>query len=745
MSEVTEADLPVCAAEGRLIGSLRLTVLPHFQRAGLCLHKGKVPANALSLVQVEEGREYLYEWIGPQDSVFMEPAEVFLPDSASGKRGRLRTGLNTGLLQVQVQLNGIWEGGLELEVRSRKLDYLSEYQWMLRDIASWMAELVMSRFAPSGMMFTLDPGRDSATLYQRFAFLQSLLSSEGFGRAYAEITQRPHVAWEDQEEHCRLGQPTKAGSHLTREVTRAGPRAVCSFGLLSSAPLMLRNRRTEVTGDTTPNRFVRFALERWQSTVYEISQRLQDQDDSASIRRGLRDVATLLETLNRLLSHPALSDVGRLARFPAENQVLQRRAGYRELYRSYLEFDLAARLSWTSNETEYFAGQRDVAELYEYWAFIELARIVGSIVGEAFDLSPLMKQTADGLDVLLKKGREVDLSGSVLRHGQRLHLRLYFNKTYSTKNGGAWTRELRPDYSLLITPESGVNPDLEPVVLHFDAKYRVVAPEEVVGIPAAENEKPSKGGTPIPEDLLKMHTYRDAIRRTAGAYVLYPGDPRIRTDFNEYTELLPGLGAFALRPSVEGEPLGAATIQRFITDVLDHLSTRLTRHERSRYWLQQTYGEYDVALAKEESNGVDPAEETSVLLGYVPDEAHWLWIRERSTYNVRAAGRPGGISDATGLLYSRLLLLYGPVLRRPLLVQIVSDPQKLDEAAMAATQYPRPKGEYWCVQIAPTKQQPVIQALNCPGVEEFAVRRSSLLGAPVVASWRELLHLAPRS
>ena len=25
-------------------------------------------------------------------------------------------------------------------------------------------------------------------------------------------------------------------------------------------------------------------------------------------------------------------------------------------------------------------------------------------------------------------------------------------------------------------------------------------------------------------DLLKMHTYNDAIRRTVGSYVLYPGD-----------------------------------------------------------------------------------------------------------------------------------------------------------------------------------------------------------------------------
>ena len=32
-------------------------------------------------------------------------------------------------------------------------------------------------------------------------------------------------------------------------------------------------------------------------------------------------------------------------------------------------------------------------------------------------------------------------------------------------------------------------------------------------------------------DLLKMHAYRDAIRRSAGAYVLYPGSEKEHSPF----------------------------------------------------------------------------------------------------------------------------------------------------------------------------------------------------------------------
>ena len=57
-----------------------------------------------------------------------------------------------------------------------------------------------------------------------------------------------------------------------------------------------------------------------------------------------------------------------------------------------------------------------------------------------------------------------------------------------------------------------------------------------------------------------MHAYRDAIRRTAGAYVLYPGNDGDDKRFEEFDhrgfhEVLPGLGAFAIRPKPTALPM----------------------------------------------------------------------------------------------------------------------------------------------------------------------------------------------
>ncbi|MFP3559727.1 DUF2357 domain-containing protein, partial [Paraburkholderia sp. SIMBA_049] len=103
-------------------------------------------------------------------------------------------------------------GQMELEVRSRKLSYLSEYRWMLRDIAERMTELVMDRFAVSDASFELDETRDAVTLYQRFTFLRALFESENFQGALREIVRRPHTAWETTSDMVRAGAGIRADS-----------------------------------------------------------------------------------------------------------------------------------------------------------------------------------------------------------------------------------------------------------------------------------------------------------------------------------------------------------------------------------------------------------------------------------------------------------------------------------------------------------------------------------------------------
>ena len=83
----------------------------------------------------------------------------------------------------------------------------------------------MERFAASGITFAPSSGGDAVTLYQRFAFLRSLITSESFQSALNEILRRPHVAWTTLFESVSPGQRLKASSYIVRHLRR--PDAVC--------------------------------------------------------------------------------------------------------------------------------------------------------------------------------------------------------------------------------------------------------------------------------------------------------------------------------------------------------------------------------------------------------------------------------------------------------------------------------------------------------------------------------------
>jgi len=307
---------------------------------------------------------------------------------------------------------------------------------------------------------------------------------------------------------------------------------------------------------------------------------------------------------------------------------------------------------------------------------------------------------------------------------------------------------MRPDFSVLISAPDYEPAVFEPIVLLFDAKYRIQFAEEVFGNPDDTEDggggADRRTGEVLRADLLKMHAYRDAIRRAAGAYVLYPGtdSPERREFFPEYHELLPGLGAFVLRPTIDGHAVGVASLRTFIDQVLDHVASRLTQHERGRHWLREIYQPSDVRIANSlEKLLGKPLPTTSVLLGFVKNAAHWDWIMDRKTYNLRTEGRAGGVAANAEMLRSRFLLLYCPTKREVTLARILSDPELVTKDAIARTGYPEPRSDYLCVQWGRAASQEWVSHLNGLEIDEFVQQRGLPRGAPTAVLWADIERL----
>jgi hypothetical protein len=332
-----------------------------------------------------------------------------------------------------------------------------------------------------------------------------------------------------------------------------------------------------ITADTVENRFVRFAVERFDRFLVDVESRASTLNDGAR-NRLLAEIAPLRARLRSALAIEPLVGVGALASVPFSSTVLQGRDGYREIFRAYLLFGLSARFSWQPNDDAYWVSQRDAATLYEYWAFLKLLFLVTRIarLGRP-DASELIARSGEGFSVMLRRGRGTAVRGVVSTVHGDLALRLNFNRSFrgSTAPGGSgsWTIGLRPDYTLSVwpapLPEEDAEATYEMVHVHFDAKYRVEF-EDVLHDPEFRRDVSAQGvgaAEAKAADLAKMHAYRDAIRSSYGAYVLYPGD--VDQHWPMYRELMPGLGAYTLRPGTENPALEA-----FLTNLIAEAADR---------------------------------------------------------------------------------------------------------------------------------------------------------------------------
>jgi hypothetical protein len=185
-------------------------------------------------------------------------------------------------------------------------------------------------------------------------------------------------------------------------------------------------------------------------------------------------------------------------------------------------------------------------------------------------------------------------------------------------------------------------------------------------------QSPHQSGTAAKyADLLKMHAYRDAIRRSGGAYVLYPGnagDGQRFEEFGGFHEVLPGLGAFAIRPRDDGTGEGLGEVRKFLDDVVEHLANRTTERERVSFHVGESYMLHEdpvhcgsLELPERDSLGGDyrapPPAEHYVVVAWYNSPEQLAWTRRKGIAIVRLGRRPGSWHVPPEIASARHLLL----------------------------------------------------------------------------------------
>lgn len=458
------------------------------------------PSHQPSLGQfaIYEWTEYLLEGQGLQNVTLPGATVTRLKDDLY----RFQLKNRVGCLRLNITLTDHSHYIIPLAVLSRKYptpdEHLNFFQTLLDDLVVRSAALPFDVTQPTH--FAADESPEPPTPIFVYHFLRHY--GPQIEAALETILSNPHRTLLDYDELVPLAQATHADAAVLETILaqpqflsptrRALPIAQALRGYV---PTHLWQPLAEETFDTPPNRFAKQFL----SELADWSARLAE----SWLAPRLASLEAVRDKLAFAQLDPLWQEVGSLTHFPAENQTLLKRHGYRAWADLWRRFHLARLPVW--RQLEEAIDARDIATLYEMWCFFALV----DKVGETLSLPANERRWR------LKLSDEKGLGHtSEVIFGQTGY-RLKYNEGFGRGQNRSYSVALRPDFTLH-SPDG--------LRLVFDAKFRFDQNVfETDDEPKDEDNNITTQRVAKLADLYKMHTYRDALDACA-AVTLYPGD-----------------------------------------------------------------------------------------------------------------------------------------------------------------------------------------------------------------------------
>lgn len=415
---------------------------------------------------------------------------------------------------------------------------------MLGEIMQWSSTLPFVLDAHVGIELTerelnLDDELLHAFAYLRHAFLRD--PNQPLGEAIERILLSPHELLTDDTVDVPFDRLTNAGPRELVNIANSPDQlARLPFGsdLTATAlasglydaygntymPERIRTIRRARTYDTPENRFIKHALNEFTHVVKKADERLRETD--VLDPHLLEDAKAIQAQLESAMAHDLWADVAPMRHMPLQSSVLQRAPGYSRVLSAFLDMRRGVELPPDADSWNRILALRDAAELYEVWCFFAVAKELSDIARSHTHIAGRGYIEASEWQVRLIPGGGLAFPGIG---------KLWYNRSIvpPEREGklSSWSLTLRPDITLELD-------DGRRVLL--DAKCKTRTPKGYVrstdlGDPDSDKDSVmmEDRASFAPEDVYKMHTYRDAIDAD-DVWVLYPGDEwrRWHTEFD---------------------------------------------------------------------------------------------------------------------------------------------------------------------------------------------------------------------
>ena len=333
-----------------------------------------------------------------------------------------------------VEVNGKRSKKYPFEVRSKKIGYYKQYDAMISDLAEVASGMIFEQDAP--LLQDFDFGSDlKETLYEEFMFLEYLFQEENLPFVYEYIHRNPHSKLEKYSETIPTAFAYNVGpSELidmvskaenlskTRKAPDSWPR-----NMRNHIPDSINHDYFEDTLDTPENRLLKYFLESVDKLIFDLI--LMSEEGQVQEK-----LFQFQEKIQNYLSDRWLRDVGNLDYIPMNSQVMQKKEGYREIFKYYLYFEFAFRLKWVDIEDKLQGYERKLSELYEYWCYIELLKVLSKLSGQTLKFENVYQIDYKQWSISLKKGRRNAQKFKWIYNGHPLTVKVIYGAKFSRES-----------------------------------------------------------------------------------------------------------------------------------------------------------------------------------------------------------------------------------------------------------------------------------------------------------------------
>ncbi|KAF5053243.1 hypothetical protein DSECCO2_400380 [anaerobic digester metagenome] len=509
----------------------------------------------------------------------------------SGKKGFyagiLKPGSYAGKSFFDVQIEDIKSLKVPFEVRSRKMDYEDHYTAMIADLCEAASSLIFEEKSP----FSIDLDFKKSvrrSFYEDFMFLEYLFRPENLLTSYEHVRRNPHKKLKKHREDVPLPLVQSLGPyelvnmvsnpgnlHKTYSTPRNWPQNMQNY-----VPKDVSQQYDFEIIDTPENRFVKYFIGLVDGLIDEMVRYVEENKREGYAADKIYEYQ---EIIHEYCLDSWFDDIGEMEYFPSNSQVLQKKEGYRDILRYFLFLEVDFNLKWKGFEDIIRGYQKKLFDLYEYWCYIRLFKILSDLEGRRTEYENLFDSNEKNWAVEFKRGENSKQRFKIEIQGEIFDVELMYNRKFvrtkppfKTCSMGSYSVELRPDYTISVKLNGRCS------LIHFDAKYKyninTTRSDADLSDMEEKEEKVYKNG-----DIYKMHTYKDAIPHSLGAYVLYPGE---KSEILRETEFeVPSVGAFPLKP---GENFDQdEKIRSFLGNVLAELAENITQNSDGKQPMTQ--------------------------------------------------------------------------------------------------------------------------------------------------------------